>query len=161
MGETVSRWGDRSKALLPGRITISVVLSLWVALLLAAPCSEVFAMGPVREPEVAGQFYPRDPQALRQAVQGYVAKAEVNPGKNQVVALLSPHAGYMYSGPVAGWTYRQVEGQSFDTVVVLSPSHRVPFRGVSILSKGAYRTPLGDITIDEERCQALLKYSTT
>jgi AmmeMemoRadiSam system protein B/AmmeMemoRadiSam system protein A len=117
---------------------------------------EVEAMNAVREPFVAGQFYPNDAAHLREMIEGYLSKVQDTAVDGEIVALLAPHAGYMYSGQVAAWAYRQAQGKSFDTVAVLSPSHRVPFRGVSTLTRGAYRTPLGLVPIDEERCQILL-----
>ncbi len=114
-------------------------------------------MEPVREPAVAGQFYPGNPKALREAVDGYLANAKAELPSGRVVGMLAPHAGYMYSGPVAGWAYKPLQGKSFDTVVVLAPSHRVPLRGASIMARGAYRTPLGLVPIDEERAKKLMR----
>jgi MEMO1 family protein len=159
MGDTTSRWPSPAAAGRTRHLLILAVGVLCLTLWTFALSPEVTAMEPVREPAVAGQFYPRNPQDLRKAVHEYVAAAQVSPRSGPILALLAPHAGYMYSGPVAGWAYRQIEGESFDTVVVLSPSHRVPFRGVAVMSKGAYRTPLGDVAVDQERCEALLKAS--
>ncbi len=124
--------------------------------MLALLGSEVTAVGPVRPPAVAGQFYPNDARTLGDAVRGYLESAQPVDLDGRLVALLAPHAGYMYSGPVAGWAYRQVKDRALDTVVVLAPSHRVAFRGVSVWPKGAYRTPLGDVLVDEETCRAIL-----
>lgn len=114
-------------------------------------------MGSIREPVVAGQFYPGDPKTLKEAITGYLGQAEAVSMDGRPMALLAPHAGYVYSGQVAGWAYRQLQGLSYDTIVVLSPSHRVPFRGVSIMSKGGYRTPLGLVNLDEGVCRKLLE----
>jgi AmmeMemoRadiSam system protein B/AmmeMemoRadiSam system protein A len=108
---------------------------------------------------VAGQFYADDGAALRREVVAHLQTAESKRLSGPLAALLAPHAGYMYSGPVAGWAYRQVMDRSFETVVVLAPSHRVPFRGVSVFPRGAYRTPLGDVEVDQDRCQALIQAS--
>jgi AmmeMemoRadiSam system protein B len=134
------------------------VLAL-AALLVGSPETEVNAMGPIREPVVAGQFYPGDPKTLREAITGYLNQAEAVSLDGRPLALLAPHAGYVYSGPVAGWAYRQLQGLSYETVVVLSPSHRVPFRGVSIMSKGGYRTPLGLVDVDDGICKRLMEQS--
>ena len=76
-----------------------------------------------------------------------------------VVALISPHAGYIYSGQVAAHGYKLLEGKSFDTVVVIAPSHRIPFRGASVYHRGAYQIPLGIIPINEELADQLINTS--
>ncbi len=102
----------------------------------------------IRQPRVAGQFYPGDPVELTKTIAGYfsnVAKVDV---EGQILALIVPHAGYMYSGQVAAYAYKVLEVQSFDTVVVISPSHTGFFPGVAVFDGGTYRTPLGDIPVD-------------
>jgi len=102
----------------------------------------------IRQPRVAGQFYPDDPVALAKAIAGYFSAARKVEIDGQILALICPHAGYQYSGLVAAHAYKLLEGKSFDTVVVISPSHTVFFPGVSVFDGGAYRTPLGDIPVD-------------
>ena len=116
-------------------------------------------MQPVREPAVAGQFYPSQPDSLRRSILQFLDVAPPVHGKGRPMAILAPHAGYVYSGQVAGWSYAQVRGESLETVVVLSPSHRVGFRGVSVWPRGAYRTPLGTVPVDEDRCLLLMQSS--
>jgi AmmeMemoRadiSam system protein B/AmmeMemoRadiSam system protein A len=100
----------------------------------------------VREPAVAGMFYPAHKDDLAKAVDGYLAKAKpVELGT--VRGLVVPHAGYEFSGPVAAVAYRQLKGQSFDTVIVMGPSHTALFRGASIPDTDAYATPLGTIPL--------------
>jgi AmmeMemoRadiSam system protein B/AmmeMemoRadiSam system protein A len=107
-----------------------------------------FHMGQTRKPAVAGQFYPADSLELSRELSGYFknAKKESIPGK--IVGLISPHAGYMYSGQVAAYAYKLLEGFSYETVVVISPSHIAYFPGASVYNGGAYQTPLGTIPID-------------
>jgi len=107
----------------------------------AAAQAEV-AVDSVREPAVAGSFYPSDEAELAETVDGYLAQAK---GEKIVGlrALVCPHAGYVYSGPTAGHCYAQLVGRDFQTVIVLAPSHRHAFDGVSIPRVDAYRTPLG------------------
>jgi AmmeMemoRadiSam system protein B/AmmeMemoRadiSam system protein A len=139
---------------------------LWLPLLMATAgllgprSGEVQAMEPVREPAVAGYFYPRDPDELRTKVEGFLKEAKLLVSDGPPIAILAPHAGYVYSGPVAGWSYRQVMGQRFETVVVLSPSHRFGFKGISVWPKGSYRTPLGTVPVDEEVCAELMRMTT-
>jgi len=102
----------------------------------------------VRPPRVAGQFYPGNPVELTKNIAGFFSHVEKRDLPGQIRALICPHAGYMYSGLVAAHAYKLIEGKSFDTVVVIAPSHTMFFRGVSVFDGGAYRTPLGDIPID-------------
>jgi AmmeMemoRadiSam system protein B/AmmeMemoRadiSam system protein A len=111
----------------------------------------------VRTYRVAGVdgFYPDDPVELTQRIAKLftAAKRETLPGP--IAGLVCPHAGYDYSGAIAATGYKQLTGLSFSTVVVISPSHRAFFRGCSVYSGGAYRTPLGDIPVDLEFCARL------
>jgi AmmeMemoRadiSam system protein B/AmmeMemoRadiSam system protein A len=104
----------------------------------------------VRKPIVAGMFYPSDPHELRRVVNRYVGNVEKTQIDGRIVALISPHAGYMYSGEVAAHAYKLVEGMEFDDVVVIAPSHRVDFLGASIYDGEGYDTPLGTVPIDRE-----------
>jgi AmmeMemoRadiSam system protein B len=106
--------------------------------------------GKVRRPVVAGMFYPTDPHELRREVEGYIGNAEKAEIDGKIVALISPHAGYMYSGQVAAYAYKLVEGMDFDDVIVIAPSHRVDFVGASIYDGDGYKTPLGITPINKE-----------
>jgi len=112
---------------------------------------------PVRPPAVAGQFYPGSPDALRKEVDRLLDRARKVDLKAQIVALVAPHAGYAYSGATAAEAYRQVKGQSFDAVIVIAPSHRDMFDGVSLMAKGGYATPLGVLPVHQEIANRLLK----
>lgn len=112
---------------------------------------------PVRQPVVAGQFYPGSPDALRKEVDRFLERAKRADLGPQIVALVAPHAGYLYSGATAAEAYRQVQGQTFDAVIVIAPSHRDAFRGVSLMPKGGYATPLGALPIHEEIAARLLE----
>lgn len=114
--------------------------------------------GVTRPPAVAGSFYADDPVVLRSEVEAYLAKAKtfVIDG-NAPVALLAPHAGYCFSGAVAADAYRLVEGQKFDLVVVVAPTHHHYINGVSVYSAGHYATPLGEVKVAVELAQRLIK----
>ena len=107
-----------------------------------------FEMGQTRKPAVAGQFYPGDSVTLSKEITDYFKKAKKEPIPGKIITLISPHAGYMYSGQVAAYAYKLLEGLSFQTVVVISPSHVAYFQGASIYNGDAYETPLGKILID-------------
>lgn len=102
----------------------------------------------VRPAAVAGSFYPADPRRLEAAVRGHLAAADPPLGRRPK-ALVAPHAGYVYSGPVAGSAFRQLEPsrREIDRVVLLGPSHYVPFAGLALPAAGAFETPLGDVPI--------------
>ena len=105
-------------------------------------------MGQVRKPAVAGQFYPGDPVTLTKQLSEFFKNAKKEPVPGKVVALISPHAGYMYSGQVAAHSFKLLEGLSFETVVVISPSRVAYFPGASVYDGGFYETPLGQIPVD-------------
>jgi MEMO1 family protein len=96
----------------------------------------------VRPPAVAGSFYPGRESDLRQTVERLLAEAKGEPVKN-LRALVCPHAGYPYSGPIAATGYKQLAGRSFSTVILLGPSHYVGFTGAFVSTVDAWKTPLG------------------
>jgi hypothetical protein len=114
----------------------------------------------IRRPVVAGQFYPGEPDKLREQVDGYLAQVGAGlprPYGPDPVALISPHAGYVYSGHVAAHAFKQAEGIDYDAIVVLGTNHRDPFaHGCSIWPEGAYAMPMGDVAIDSELAHALM-----
>jgi AmmeMemoRadiSam system protein B len=111
----------------------------------------------VRESPFAGTWYPGDPSELESTVVRLLASAAGSepagsPGK--LVALISPHAGLRYSGPVAAAGYRLLEEQSFESILLLGPSHYVAFDGLATYPEGAFATPLGLAAIDGELCRS-------
>jgi hypothetical protein len=114
-------------------------------------------MKEIREPAVAGAFYPDKPEILSRDVKRYLENAKKEKLDGEIVALISPHAGYMYSGQVAAYAYKLVEGRTFDSVVVVAPSHRALFKGASLYDRGGYRTPLGVVPIDTELSKKMME----
>jgi MEMO1 family protein len=114
-------------------------------------------MKEIREPAVAGAFYPDKPEVLSRDVKKYLENSKKEKIEGDIVALISPHAGYMYSGQVAAYAYKLVEGRAFDSVVVVAPSHRVLFKGASLYDRGGYRTPLGVVPIDTELSKKMME----
>ena len=111
----------------------------------------------VRSPAVAGTFYPDSPQVLSAQVGKFIDDVEPTEIAGELIGLIAPHAGYVYSGHVAGYAYKQLMGQSFDTVVLLGLSHRHPIGTAAIYARGAFRTPLGDIPIDEDLASEMMR----
>jgi len=112
--------------------------------------------GEVKKPNVAGTFYPADPIVLGQRLDGFLAQADPQPLDGEIFALISPHAGYEFSGQVAALGYKLVKDKPYKTVVILAPSHQYAFPGVSVYPDGAFRTPLGDIEVDSDFTRELL-----
>jgi hypothetical protein len=123
---------------------------------LNTPPREGRTMSKTRAPVVAGLFYPAEPDRLRQEVHHYLTAAkpgDVAPPK----AVIAPHAGYVYSGPVAASVYARIAPLrgTVTRVVVLGPSHRVGFHGIATSSAEFFHTPLGDIPVDLPAVQGL------
>jgi AmmeMemoRadiSam system protein B len=115
---------------------------------------------------VAGSWYPDDPARLTDEVNRYVTQAEIEPLPGRPRALIAPHAGLMYSGPVAAFAYGIARdafhgdgggpaGPPLRTVVMVGPSHFVPFRGVSVWPEGSWDTPFGRVGVDAELAAAI------
>lgn len=116
---------------------------------------------PIRKPAVAGQFYPANPSSLRRMVHQYLDEAVLPTGLHDVRAVIAPHAGYIYSGPIAGYAFKALEElpQKRWTVFLLGPSHRSYFNGVALGDYAAFRTPLGDAAVAVDRIAAMMKHS--
>ena len=112
-------------------------------------------MSQVRSPVVAGTFYPGATRQLSQQIEGFLTHVEPIESKGEVMGLISPHAGYLYSGQTAAHAYAQVRGASFDAVVVMSPLHRLPLGRFAVTRASAYQTPLGSVPLDEKLVSAL------
>jgi len=104
----------------------------------------------VREPAVAGLFYADRPNELAREVRHYLDKVPDSPVGGVIRALISPHAGFMYSGSTAAFGYQKLSGASYDAVVIIGPSHREFFEGISIHPGTAFATPLGNVPIHDE-----------
>lgn len=107
-------------------------------------------MNSAREPAVSGMFYPDDPTVLRKDVENYIRSAIVPDMKEHIVGIISPHAGYMYSGKVAAHAYKMIVKKPYDSVVLIGPGHHAYFNGAALWNKGSFRTPLGRVDIDED-----------
>ena len=108
----------------------------------------------LRHPAVAGRFYPGDPDDLRTEAQGYLSQASsVKQVPLRALGCIAPHAGYMYSGHVAGAVFARVEVPN--RCIVLCPNHTGMGRALAVMSEGGWQTPLGDVPIDAELAAAL------
>lgn len=109
----------------------------------------------IRPSPIAGTWYPGSPRELAQTVDDYLAHARYFPTPDELIALISPHAGYPYSGQTAAFAYRQLEHRQFDTVVLMGPSHYDDFGAYAISAKKYYTTPLGAVELDQPFIEAL------
>jgi AmmeMemoRadiSam system protein B len=115
----------------------------------------------VRPPAVAGAFYPGSPGTLRSAVEGFLREAPTPsaPPPKAPKAIIAPHAGYVYSGPIAGSAFGAVApaARSIEKVILLGPAHFVPFRGLALPDAQRFQTPLGEVVVDPPGAQASLR----
>ena len=109
----------------------------------------------IRVAGVSGSFYPADPVELTSMMDGYLAKAAVPPIDGPILAVVAPHAGYPYSGPVAAYSYGALKGHKFTRVVVIAPSHFEAFGFTSVYGGDGYSTPLGTVKIDKDFARRL------
>jgi len=136
-------------------------LKIWPAIfvffsIMGALCSHALAKERIRKPAVAGSFYPKNLEELRKTVDTFLLNVKQEQIQGKILGLISPHAGYVYSGQVAAYSYRQVKDRNYDTVIIIGPSHRVYLRGASVGNWDAYATPLGKITVNKEIVKDLL-----
>lgn len=113
----------------------------------------------IRKPVVAGMFYPNNSIKLIKDIEYYLGFSKDEHNFEHIYGLVSPHAGYMYSGKTAGYGYNLLKGRSYKTVVVISPSHREYFPGISVYDGDAYETPMGIIEVDTELRDTFIKDS--
>jgi len=103
----------------------------------------------IRASVIAGTWYPGTEEGLREAIEGYFNKVKEHPIEGEILGLISPHAGYQYSGQVAAYGYKHVIKKSYDVVVVVSPLHQMAAGRYLVSSASCYSTPLGNVAIDK------------
>jgi hypothetical protein len=135
---------------------VSLAAVLFSVLSLAEPpqggkmADQSFPPQDIRRPAVAGSWYPGTAAELSKEIDDFLSRALPVDLPRDPIAVIAPHAGYAYSGPTAAWSYLQLKGRSYQTVIVMAPSHQEWFDGVSVWDRGAYQTPLGLIPVDVE-----------
>ncbi len=115
----------------------------------------------IRYPAVAGTFYPSDPTDLRKLILSLLSRAPDYPPR-RIVGAVVPHAGYVYSGPVAAYAYRALEKttQPHDRIVVVGPNHTGMGTPISVFPRGEWVTPLGTVPVDEDLASSIVEGST-
>jgi len=104
----------------------------------------------IRQPAVAGYFYPNDPVKLKNQINIFINKADAKPIRGKIYGIVSPHAGYEYSGLTASYGYSLIKRNQIENVIIISPSHREYFPGCCIYEGDAYATPLGIVEVNKE-----------
>jgi AmmeMemoRadiSam system protein B/AmmeMemoRadiSam system protein A len=111
-----------------------------------------------RQPAVTGQFYPADTSELNSALKNLFSKAVAPNNIKNVIAIMSPHAGYVYSGEVAASSFNQIDpGKKYDNIFIIGSSHHISFESASIYSQGNFITPLGSVKVNTELAKQLIK----
>ncbi|PJA95530.1 MAG: AmmeMemoRadiSam system protein B [Ignavibacteriales bacterium CG_4_9_14_3_um_filter_34_10] len=104
----------------------------------------------IRKPAVAGLFYPKNADALKSMITDLLSKTKSEINGENIFGLVSPHAGYIYSGYTAAFAYNVLSEKEFTTAIILSPSHHDYFQGISVYSGDFYETPLGKVAVDKD-----------
>jgi len=110
----------------------------------------------IRHSIIAGSWYPGEPAKLKADVEKYLAAAKTFSPDSELLGIVVPHAGLMYSGPVAAFAYKNLKDKDIKTVVMIGPSHRASFEGAAVYASGEWETPLGRVGIDAELCQKII-----
>jgi AmmeMemoRadiSam system protein B len=115
----------------------------------------------IRRSIIAGSWYPGEAAKLKAEVEKHLAVAKAFSSDSELLGIVSPHAGLMYSGPVAAFAYKNIKDLGIKTVVLIGPSHRASFEGSAIYASGEWETPLGMVGIDEELSQRIISQDPT
>ena len=110
----------------------------------------------IKRPNVSGQFYTAEPQALSAQINEFFKHADVRPADQHVEIVIAPHAGYMYSGAVAAYSFKAASRNKYTTIIILAPSHYSGFDGVSIGLQDGFQTPLGVVNVDQDFAKQLI-----
>lgn len=110
----------------------------------------------IKYPNVAGSFYSSDAVVLSKQIDAFLENAKPDTITGKIFALISPHAGYDFSGQVAAYGYKLVKDKPYKTVIILAPVHYYALKGVSVYPGGKFRTPLGDVEVDSDFTKRLL-----
>src|SRR5215213_3586847 len=104
----------------------------------------------VRPSPLIGRWYDADPDVLARKVDGYLDAAQLPDLAGEVIGVIAPHAGHTYSGPVAGYAFAAIRGQSPDLVALIGPMHQPYMEPLITTAYDAYATPLGDVPVDKD-----------
>ncbi len=118
-----------------------------------------FGQDNIKTPNVSGQFYEADAGKLSGEIDRMLSLAKIVKNDKNIEVVIAPHAGYIYSGPVAAYSFKAVSQKKYSTIIVIGVSHFVDFEGISIWPEGAFETPLGQIPVDADFSKNLMNAS--
>ncbi len=110
----------------------------------------------IRRSIIAGSWYPGDAETLKRQIGQYLGAAKESQAGGRLLGLIVPHAGYLYSGPIAAFAYKNVGPRNVSTVILVGPSHSALFEGAAVYGSGAWETPLGRVEIDSDLSQKII-----
>ncbi len=143
--------GDMRRTHANKDFTVLALVAALAACVLVLAAGEALAQSAalVRKPVFAGSFYPADKVSLQTLVDGYLKDAQrVGDAPPGVFAVIAPHAGYVYSGKTAAFSYNAARRKGITTVILLGSSHRSSFKGIALYPSGSWETPLGKVSVD-------------
>lgn len=123
------------------------------------PLASISCAHDIKQPNVAGAFYPDSAVELSQMIDIFLKNANPEPVEGEIFVLISPHAGYDFSGPTAAYGYKLIKNRDYKIVIIIGPSHYYGFAGFSVYNQGAFQTPLGDIVVDNDFANQLISTS--
>jgi AmmeMemoRadiSam system protein B/AmmeMemoRadiSam system protein A len=141
-------------------VMLSLAVLVW-GVALTLQCQTTQPPLTVRQPGVAGSFYPGNAKELAATVDGLLSQAKGTIPEGQILALVAPHAGYPFSGGVAAYSYALLKGRNIHRVVIIAPSHLEAFDFASVYDGDAYATPLGDVPVDKAFARKLAGLSSS
>lgn len=137
------------------------LLFLFLTLILLTACAKQQATNDmpkkIRQPAVAGQFYPNEPGAITDKIQKYLKQAPEQKIEDRLKAIMVPHAGYDFSGLVAAYAFKRLAGKKINTAVIIGNSHQAYFGGAAIDDSDAWQTPLGTVEVDKDLADKLVR----
>ena len=128
-----------------------------LSLLLILVIFAITSFAETKEADLAGSWYPGSRSALSKMLSGFLERAEVKEIDDEIIGLISPHAGYAYSGAVAAYGFKLIQNKDIETVIIVGFNHRIPHEGIAVCDFDSYKTPLGEVPIDKELTSELIR----
>ncbi len=138
---------------------LKLILLFFIIISLSACQKSMTTINEIRLPAVAGQFYPANPELLNLKLEEYLTAANPQKQNGKIKAIIVPHAGYDFSGPVAAYAYKLLTNQEIDNVIIICNSHTSYFEGIAIDNNDAWQTPLGIVELNHDLAARLVNYS--
>ena len=129
-----------------------LLITIVILILLTLPSS-----AQIKKADLAGKWYSASKEALSAELRSYLEKATPSSIDGEIISLISPHAGFVYSGPVAAYGFKAIRQQDIKTVIIVGFSHRRHYDGIALLDGDGFKTPLGIVRIDREITEELIK----